>query len=123
VLQLHANAPSDQATVVARQPTPLAGVRHVVSGSFTARGLVRISADLQRTGGRTGTRSHGFGDVSDGPALTPDPVDQQPPTMNGETTVTLGPEYLRLVKTANSTPPGGLRLRPLVTKLMAGYIC
>jgi len=105
VLQLHANAPSDQATVVARQPTPLAGVRHVV------------------TGGRTGTRSRGFGDVSDGPTLTPDPVDQQPPTMNGETTVTLGPEYLRLVKTANSTPPGGLRLRPLVTKLMAGYIC
>jgi hypothetical protein len=49
-----------------------------------------------------------LGYVSDWPALNTDTVDQQPTAVHGQPGVTVGHEDLQaLVKSANSTPPGG----------------
>jgi uncharacterized hydrophobic protein (TIGR00271 family) len=47
LLQLRAYATSERAPVVVHRLTELSGVRHVLSGGATARGLVQITAELQ----------------------------------------------------------------------------
>jgi hypothetical protein len=52
--------------------------------------------------------AHRFGDVRHGLALDDDALDEESPTVERETSVTVSHEDLRFVKTAISTMPGGL---------------
>jgi uncharacterized hydrophobic protein (TIGR00271 family) len=47
VLELRAYATADRVSVVVQRLSKLSGVHHVVAGGFTARGMVRITAELQ----------------------------------------------------------------------------
>ena len=55
---------------------------------------------------------HRFGDVGDGLALNHDSLNEQSPSMERKTGVTVSHEDLRFVKTAISTMPGGLLASP-----------
>jgi hypothetical protein len=64
-------------------------------------------------------------DVRDGPAIDPDPPNEQTTTVKRQPSISVSHEDLRLVKTGISTAPGGLRMinkpRRSVTNLVAEY--
>ena len=66
--------------------------------------------------------AHRFGDVRDRHPFVADSLDEQTATMNGEASVTVTHEDLRVVKTSISTAPEVFALgqRP-VTNVVAGY--